>query len=170
MRRKRTRNLERTASREVRGNGTAVEAVATMLEALLGNEYVLTTKTRNYHWNVSGPLFGVLHKFFEKQYEELDEVVDEVAERIRMLEHRSPGTLREFLDLTALKENTEEWPDARGMISNLLLDHEAIVQELRQNVDLCQDRHGDQSTADFMIDVLRRHEKMAWMLRAQLSA
>jgi hypothetical protein len=51
--------------------------------ARLADEYVLYTKTRNYHWNVVGPQFNDLHKFFEAQYEELDDVVDEVAERMR---------------------------------------------------------------------------------------
>ena len=50
-----------------------------ILNRLLSDEYVLYTKTRNYHWNVTGPDFSELHKFFEAQYEELDNLIDEVA-------------------------------------------------------------------------------------------
>ena len=59
------------------------EAVVRLLCGIVSAEYVLYTKTRNYHWNVAGPQFHDLHKFFESQYEELDEIVDEVAERAR---------------------------------------------------------------------------------------
>ncbi len=48
------------------------QAVVKTLNTLLADEYVLYTKTRNYHWNVVGPQFNDLHKFFQAQYEELD--------------------------------------------------------------------------------------------------
>jgi starvation-inducible DNA-binding protein len=162
--------VERAVARRIRGDGASAEAVVEILETLLADQYVLYTKTRNYHWNVTGPLFGVLHKFFEEQYEKLNDMIDDVAERIRTLEHRAPGTLREFLETSTIQEQGEDWPDARGMISRLLADHESIITELRQNVDIVMQEHADQSTADFMIEILRVHEKMAWMLRAQLSA
>ena len=57
--------------------------VVEILNTLLSDEYVLYTKTRNYHWNVVGPRFNDLHKFFEAQYETLNEIVDAVAERTR---------------------------------------------------------------------------------------
>ena len=47
----------------------AIEGVVQILNSLLANEYVLYTKTRNYHWNVVGPRFNDLHKFFQGQYE-----------------------------------------------------------------------------------------------------
>lgn len=62
------------------------ECVTKILNILLSDEYVLYTKTRNYHWNVTGPQFNDLHKFFESQYGALDEIVDEVAERARSLD------------------------------------------------------------------------------------
>ena len=53
--------------------------VVTILNDVLADEYVLYTKTRNYHWNVVGPQFNDLHKFFEAQYSELNDIVDDVA-------------------------------------------------------------------------------------------
>ena len=57
------------------------QGVVGILSRLLADEYLLYTKTRNYHWNVVGPQFNDLHKFFEAQYEAIDEFIDEVAER-----------------------------------------------------------------------------------------
>lgn len=78
--------------------------VVLILNVLLSDEYVLYTKTRNYHWNVVGTQFHSLHKFFEEQYNQLDEMIDEVAERARSLGGRSLGTLEEFLKHSRLKE------------------------------------------------------------------
>src|SRR4051812_6048310 len=102
-----------------------------ILNRLLSDEYVLYTKTRNYHWNVTGPDFSELHKFFEAQYEALDEIIDEVAERARSLGGKSLGTLTDFLKQTQLKESPAENPDAKKMIANLLADHEAVIEKLR---------------------------------------
>jgi starvation-inducible DNA-binding protein len=69
------------------------EAVVRILNDVLSDEYVLYTKTRNYHWNVVGPQFNDYHKFFEAQYDALNEVVDDVAERVRALGGWSRATI-----------------------------------------------------------------------------
>ena len=105
--------------------------VVKLLTPLLADEYLLYTKTRNYHWNVVGPQFNDLHKFFEAQYEELDDFVDEVAERIRQLGAPSPGTLAEFTKTSRLNEHPGQHPAAKAMIAALLADHEAVIKTLR---------------------------------------
>jgi starvation-inducible DNA-binding protein len=142
--------------------------VARTLNTILADEYVLYTKTRNYHWNVTGPQFHELHEFFGKQYEQLDEIVDDVAERARQLGGESDGTLSEFLKSARIKEHPDENPDARTMISNLLEDHEAVIRNLRMDADATADKYHDMGTNDFLIGLMEQHEKMAWMLRSFL--
>ena len=139
-----------------------------ILAALLADEYVLYTKTRNYHWNVVGPQFNDLHKFFESQYDALNEVVDEVAERARTLGGPAIGTLAEFVKLARLKEPPGQYPDAKQMIANLVADHEAIVRTLRGDLATAMDKLGDAGTSDFLTGRMEKHEKMAWMLRSFL--
>ena len=55
------------------------DGVVKLLTGILADEYLLYTRTRNYHWNVVGVQFNDLHKFFESQYEELNDIVDDVA-------------------------------------------------------------------------------------------
>lgn len=141
--------------------------LARMLSALLADEVLLYTKTRNYHWNVRGPHFNDLHKLFDEQYAQLNGVVDEVAERIRALGFSSPGTLAEFQKLARLKEKPGDAPDASGMLKNLLLDHEAVSRSLRADIEAAEGHH-DPATADFLTGLLGQHEKTAWMLRASL--
>jgi starvation-inducible DNA-binding protein len=149
-------------------SGADRDGVLEILRALLADEYVLYTKTRNYHWNVVGPQFNDLHKFFESQYEELDDVVDDVAERMRALGGWSPGSLAEFLRSTRLGEHPGEIPEPRRMIADLLEDHEALIRSLRADLETVLERYHDAGTNDFLTGLMERHEKMAWMLRAFL--
>jgi len=144
------------------------QAVVGILNRLLSDEYVLYTKTRKFHWNVTGPLFHDLHKFFESQYEELNEIIDEVAERARSLSGLSYGALGEFLKRTRLKENPGQNPNAKGMIRNLLSDHEAVIRSLRTDLEACAEDYGDMGTNDFLTGLMEKHEKMAWMLRSMI--
>ncbi len=144
------------------------EGVVRLLNTLLSDEYVLYTKTRNFHWNVIGPQFNDLHKFFEAQYEALNDVVDQVAERARALGGNSLGTLKEFLGQTRLKEAPGKYSDAKTMLAELLADHEAVIQSLRQDLETCSSQYQDQGTMDFLTGLMEEHEKMAWMLRSFL--
>jgi starvation-inducible DNA-binding protein len=145
-----------------------LSAVAKILMTFLADEFVLYTKTRNAHWNVEGPDFHDKHKFFEAQYEELDEIMDEVAERIRILGHYAPGTLKDFLQLTQLTEQSRSKNDSQGFIKELLSDHENIIIFLRENINKTANEYGDAGTSDFITGIMEIHEKMAWMLRAHL--
>lgn len=143
--------------------------VVESLNHLLSDEHVLYVKTRNYHWNVRGPRFSALHKFFEEQYVELAEIIDEVAENARQFGGFAKGTMADFLEGSRIKEHSGPLPDEDGMIANLLKDHEAIIKQLREDIDTADEKYEAQDAADFLTAVLERHNKMAWMLRAHLT-
>jgi starvation-inducible DNA-binding protein len=144
---------------------TQRKGVVQILSVLLADEYLLYTKTRNYHWNVVGPQFNDLHKFFEAQYNDLNEVADEVAERARSLGANAIGTMTEFLQMARLKEQPKHYPAARQMISDLLQDHEAVIRTVRVDLETTANTYHDAGTSDFLTGLMERHEKMAWMLR-----
>lgn len=148
-------------------NDKTRKQVADHLNALLANEFVLYGKTLKYHWNVKGELFGPLHQLFKEQYEQLLDIVDDVAERVRALDHESFGTLKEFLSHTVLKEQPGDNPSYKTMIGNLLKDHETIIQHIRNDIDLTA-KLNDMGTNNFLCDLMEKHEKTAWMLRAHL--
>lgn len=143
-------------------------SVAHEMIKILADEFVLYTKTRNAHWNVEGPDFHSKHVFFEAQYEELDEIMDSVAERVRSLGHYSPATLKDYLQLTHLTEKSRAANDGAGFIGELLADHESIIIHLRENIDRFANEWHDQGTSDYITGLMETHEKMAWMLRAHL--
>ena len=142
--------------------------VADALNKLLSDEHVLYIKTRNAHWNVEGPDFAAVHKFFESQYDELEEVIDQVAERIRAIGHYAVGTMEDYLKLTQLNEKSHEKNDSLSLIKDLLNDHEAVIISLRENINRFADELHDLGSSDFITGLMETHEKMAWMLRAHL--
>ena len=145
-----------------------LQPLATMLNTLLADEYVLYAKTRNYHWNVTGASFMELHKLFEGQYEDLATVVDDIAERSRALGHYAVGTLKQVLALTRLVED-EQPTDYKQMIQNLLNDHETIIRILRNDINVAADQYKDAGTSDFFTGLMKQHEKTAWILRSYLA-
>ena len=143
--------------------------VSHILSKVLADEFLLYTKTRNAHWNVEGIDFSAKHIFFESQYEQLDETMDSVAERIRTLGEYAPATLTQFLKLTHLTEESREKNNSAGFIRELLADHESIIVYLRENINRLANEFHDFGTSDFITGLMETHEKMAWMLRAHLA-
>ena len=143
--------------------------VADSLNRLLADEHVLYIKTRNAHWNVEGHDFYMQHKFFEEQYTQLEEMIDQVAERIRSIGHFSEATMQDFLKLTHLNEQSREKNDSVGFIRDLLEDHQSIIIHIRENIDRYAQEWHDHGSSDFITGMMEAHEKMAWMLRAHLA-
>lgn len=141
--------------------------MAQNLGLILADTYVLYTKTQNFHWNVEDPRFYSLHLLLEKQYGDLAEAIDEIAERIRMLGERSPANLKQFLDMASLNESDGDL-SGDEMLEVLLNDHETLCRFIRERIALAS-KLGDEGTADLLIQRLRFHEKTAWMLRSHLA-
>jgi len=147
-------------------DGNARQSVVGILNITLADEAVLKTKTRSAHWNARGADFFELHTLFETQYNQLNDISDEIAERARMLGGYAIGSLQEFLNHTRLEEQPGDVPD----ILRLLADHEAVIRFVRGDATKSTEEYEDEGTFDLLVSVIRLHEKMAWMLRSSLEA
>ncbi len=139
-----------------------------LLSIVLADSVVLYTKTRKFHWNVSGNSFMELHKLFETNYTDLEKIIDDTAERINELGGKTIGTMQEFLEITNLKENPKLYPNQKDMIVELLTDYELVIVMIRESVTQCNTSH-DYGTVDFLTGLLEANEKTAWILRRYLS-
>ena len=144
-----------------------LQAVALMLNKILADEYVLYTKVRNYHWNIEGSNFMEMHKFYEDMYNGIDELIDEIAERVRKLGHYSEGRLKDFLKLTNLTEEAYS-SEQKKQLQNLLNDHETLARNLRNDINACSDKYKDLGTADFLTGLLKQQETWAMFVRSYL--
>jgi len=140
--------------------------IADALSGVLADSYMLYLKTHNYHWNVTGELFHSLHEQFEQQYSELADAIDEIAERIRALGYKAPGTFTEFQELTSIKEDTEK-PQALEMVRRLAIGNEQVLRTAREALEPAK-AADDEATVDLLTQRLHVHSKTAWMLRSHL--
>ena len=143
------------------------QEIAQGLSRLLADSYTLYLKTHNYHWNVTGPQFNTLHQMFETQYTELAAAVDEIAERIRALGVRAPGSYTEYARLTSIEEGDGK-ESAEDMIRQLAIGQETVVRTAREAFPAA-DAANDEPTADLLTQRMQIHEKNAWMLRSMLA-
>jgi starvation-inducible DNA-binding protein len=142
-----------------------LKSITDLLSAVLADAMMLYTKTRKFHWNVKGESFMEFHKLFESQYKQLEVAIDEIAERINKLGAPAVGTMKEFISLSGIKEAPEKYPASLDMVKELLYDHEAVIKTLRKDIDDCDEKFGDKGTADFLTDLIKQHETIAWTLR-----
>lgn len=141
--------------------------VTDALKVALADTYTLQLKTQNYHWNVEGPLFRSLHLLFEEQYNELFAAVDVIAERIRALGEKAPGTSSEFAKLSKIKEGKAE-ADEFEMVKDLFQTNHQIVENLKKGVEKAE-KADDPATADLLTSRIAAHDKAAWMLKSVLA-
>lgn len=144
-------------------------AAGKILNSVLATEYALYIATRGAHWNVVGPSFFELHKFFQQQYEDIDNIIDDVAERARALGIHAASAMHDYTSL-AYNGRIELEPKATPMqlLTGLLVAHEVLIRYLR--IDLVTlTQLGDDGTLDFLTGLMERHEKMAWMLRSAVT-
>lgn len=141
-------------------------AISDGLRKLLADSYVLYLKTQGFHWNVTGPMFTVLHALFEDLYTDLAEAVDEIAERIRALGEFAPGSYAQFLALASITEE-KGVPSANEMVQQLIDGQEAVIRTARKIFQEVE-KANDQPTADLLTRRMLTHEKYAWMLRSIL--
>lgn len=137
-----------------------------LLAKLLADTYVLYLKTQNFHWNIIGSEFYSLHILSEKQYEEMAEAVDEIAERIRALGFFVEGTMGAFSKLSSIDEDQKIHPK-HILLEDLIKAHSVVIKEAR-NLSALAEKHEDPATVDLMGRRLNFHEKASWMLRSQI--
>lgn len=141
-------------------------AIAAGLSKLLADSFTLYLMTHNFHWNVTGPMFNSLHTMFMAQYTEQWTALDTIAERIRALGVKAPGSYAEYEKLTTIAPVKGE-PKAMEMVALLVSAQEATARTARELLDLA-DKANDQPTMDLLTQRLDVHEKTAWMLRVML--
>jgi starvation-inducible DNA-binding protein len=138
------------------------------LNHLLATEFGLFTKTLNYHWNVTGPRFHSLHTFLEDQYKDLLEIMDSVAERIRILGNTPISTVSGMNKEMTISESSGKNMSASQMLKDLLDVNVQIQESIKEVLSIDERFKKDPGTEDFIVGLLKKHEEMGWMLNSHL--
>lgn len=141
--------------------------LADALKTLLATEYAFVLKAQLFHWNVEGPDFAQLHKFFGKIYEEVYEnSIDQTAEFIRILDDYTPGSFERFSELSVISGQTKI-PRARLMIEELYANNQQMIELLNSTFQAAESEN-QQGIMDFLAARIDAHGKHNWMLRSFL--
>src|SRR5262245_10315032 len=145
---------------------TRIKAVE-LLNARLADCTDLQTQTKQAHWNVKGPHFIALHELFDKVNEEVEDYIDDIAERAVQLGGVAEGTVRMVAKRSALAEYPAKAVDGRSHVEALSSALAAFGAAARKAIDQTNDL-GDLDTADLFTEVSRGIDKWLWMVEAHL--
>jgi starvation-inducible DNA-binding protein len=133
------------------------------LERLLANVFNEYLHAHGFHWNVVGPDFAQLHKFFQKIYEDVYESIDPIAENLRKLNVSAPFHLSQFTELKDTPELNSE--NAMGMIGALYSLNANVIANLNEVFELANTLD-EQGICNFIAGRIEMHQKWAWQLRS----
>ena len=139
-------------------------ATVVELNILLADYHIYYQNLRNFHWNVLGENFFQLHEKFEELYTDARTKIDEIAERILTLRYHPISNLKEYLNISSIKEAGSEKTD-KEMVSIILENHTTLLKQMSKVVAEA-DKVGDEGTIDLIGAYIRELEKNSWMLNA----
>jgi starvation-inducible DNA-binding protein len=144
-------------------SGNAVPEIAQALNGLVADSYALYTKTKNFHWHVSGPHFRDYHLLFDDQATEIFATIDDLAERVRKLGARTVHSIGEIASLQTIKDNNKSFVSPRDMLRELMADNKTVIAAMRAAHEIA-DKHGDVATASILENFIDAAEKRNWFL------
>jgi len=144
-----------------------MENVVNDLNVLLSDLNVFYRKLQNYHWNIVGQHFFVLHAKLEEYYDEINSQIDEIAEHILMLGKQPLGTMKDYLEKTCITEANNEKVTDNVVFDNIIKDYGTLLQKVTK-VKKDADEQSLYDTSSLMDDFISSYTKHLWMLRQSL--
>jgi starvation-inducible DNA-binding protein len=141
----------------------AVKNISGALNALLADVYALYFKTKNFHWHVSGPHFRDYHLLLDEHADQIFEIGDDIAERVRKIGGTTIRSIGHIDRLHRSADNDADYVDPMDMLSELREDNRALVTRMREAHDLCSDA-GDVATTSLLEVWIDQAERRVWFL------
>lgn len=144
-----------------------MENILNNLNVFLSDLNVFYRKLQNYHWNVKGKDFFVVHPKLEEYYTEVNEQIDEMAEHILALGGQPLGTLKNYLDTTKITEAENKKVDSTLVYNELVKDYSKLLQDTK-DIKNSADSEGDHKTSAMMDTLIENYSTKIWMLKQSL--
>lgn len=139
------------------------------LNILLANLNVFYRKIQNYHWNIIGKDFFVIHSKLEEYYDKINEQIDEIAEHILMLNGQPLGTMKDYLESTSIQEAKNEKVRDNEVFESIIKDYELLLQNVT-HIKKEADEQTDYLTSTLMDDYISDYTKILWMLKQMMQS
>lgn len=137
------------------------------LNNFLSDLNVFYRKLQNYHWNIKGKDFFVIHAKLEEYYDEINEQVDEVAEHILTLGGQPLGTLKDYLNATKITEAENKKVDCTVVFNEIIKDYSTLLQDATKIKELA-DEQQEHKTSALMDGIIEDYNKKLWMLKQSM--
>jgi starvation-inducible DNA-binding protein len=143
------------------------DVIVPKLNDLLADFQIFYTNMRGFHWNIKGKSFFMLHQKFEDQYDYLADKVDEIAERILMLDGTPENNFSHYLKISSIKEVSGICCETE-ILNSILDSYRTIIAKERAIICLAND-YCDEATISILSDYIREQEKTVWMLTSYIA-
>ena len=137
------------------------------LNNFLSDLNVFYRKLQNYHWNIKGKDFFIIHAKLEEYYDEINEQVDEVAEHILTLGGQPLGTLKDYLNTTKITEAENKKVDCTVVFNEIIKDYSTLLQDATKIKELA-DEQQEHKTSALMDGIIEDYNKKLWMLKQSM--
>ena len=139
-----------------------MENVMKELNQLLADLNVFYRKLQNYHWNIKGKEFFVVHEKLEEYYDEINESIDEVAEYILIRENQPLGTMKDYLQITKITEAKNEKVTCDIVFGEVIKDFCYLLEQVNKIKQEAENISDDQTSA-YMDNFVEDYSKKLWM-------
>lgn len=144
-----------------------MENILNNLNTFLSDLCVFYRKLQNYHWNIKGRFFFVIHGKLEEYYDEVNEQIDEIAEHILSLGGQPLGTLKDYLNITKITEAENKKVDCSLVFNEIIKDYSTLLQDAI-NIKKVADGVEENKTSALMDTIIEDYSKKLWMLKQSM--
>jgi starvation-inducible DNA-binding protein len=138
-----------------------------MTNAYLANVGVFYIKLHNLHWNVVGTQFKAVHEYLEENYDYFANVLDEVAEYIKMENEYPPASLKDYLDNANIFElESKDYSIVETL--RIVLDDIALLKNQALELRVFADKIDKFALANMLEEHLKQYDKVIWFLHSML--
>jgi starvation-inducible DNA-binding protein len=141
----------------------ATKDITGAMNAILADIFALYLKTKNFHWHMSGPHFRDYHLMMDEQAEQIFDMTDPVAERVRKLGGTTVRSIGHVARLQRVIDNDADYVEPLDMLAELQEDNLSLAARLRAVHEVC-DEHRDVATASLIEVWIDETERRAWFL------
>lgn len=145
-----------------------MEEIANNLNNFLADLAVFYRKLQNYHWNIEGKDFFVIHTKLEEYYDDINEMIDEIGEYILTIGKQPLATLKDYLQITKIQEADNKKVKCEEVFENVIKDFTYLLQQaktIKENAD----KIGDYATSTMMDEPIADFSKKLWMLHQTMA-
>lgn len=138
-------------------------AITKALNPLIADVFSLYIKTKNFHWHVSGSHYRDYHLLFDEQADQVFEMTDVLAERVRKLGGTTIRSVGQIQELSCINDDNDDFVDAKDMIRRLMDDNKRVLSNMRHAHKVCSD-HQDVATTSVLEVFIDETERRIWFL------